>query len=174
MKICLTMALMSLLLLTSCKGGGASDATAPTSSLPVTTGTLYAKLTNIQAPYTIGYDLAYSCTDISCDLSGEIIAWPFGDTSQLNVFQISSSTVAKTSGVIYTGTACNASNLCYSVKIDIGQNVMVIDDGTHCTRKTETTTLSDYDIFKATYANNVTFAGSLFFHDIAAGACSLY
>jgi hypothetical protein len=160
-----------LLLVVSCggPGGGAAGAAVEETLAPVSIiGNLYAISVNIQKPYSLGYDLSYSCSNDTCSVTGELHHWNIAGTFVTKA-QISTGNLAK-AGSNYVGIFYMTNGQQFNVSVNIDQNFIKMDNGVNCTRRQETTTQSGYDAYLGSVANA---DGVIAFNSLVIGQCEL-
>lgn len=161
--------MLPLIILISCGGGtGSTVSQNSEAGLAATTGELYAKADDVRKPYSLGYDLSYSCSGDSCSFTGELHHWNIASTFVTKA-QINSGNLTK-SGSVYTGIFYMASGQSFNVSVNIGQNFIKIDNGVNCTRTQITTTQSGYDAYLGGVANT---SGTIAFNALTVGQCEI-
>lgn len=163
-------ALSVAILITSCggSGGGAGVAENGSPASLTTTGNLYAISVNIQKPYSLGYELSYSCSGDNCSFTGELHHWNTAGTFVTKA-QVNTGSLAK-SGDNYVGIFYLVGGQQFNVSVNIGQNFVKMDNGVNCTRRQATSTLGGYDAYLGSVAN---VDGVLSFNALTIGQCEL-
>lgn len=158
---------LPIILLLSC-GGAKSGSQNSEQGLGATTGDLYAKSVNIQKPYSLGYDLSYSCSGSTCSFTGELHHWNISGTF-VTKGQINLGSLTK-SGSNYVGIFHMANGRQFNVSVNIDQNFIKIDNGVNCTRTQASTTQNGYDAYLGSVANA---NGTIAFNALTIGQCEL-
>lgn len=160
------------ILITSCGGSGGGTAAsidqAPEAGLAATTGQLYAISVNIQKPYSLGYDLSYTCSGNTCSITGELHHWNTAGTYVARA-QINSGNLEK-SGSVYVGTFFMVNGQHFTVSVNIDQNFIKIDNGSKCTLRTQTSTQAGYDAYLGSVTN---VEAAISFNALNLGQCEL-
>lgn len=175
------LALIGLVLLVSCNGGGASSTpTAPVEvPAPTTTETptvaptvstsstgFVANIAPEHAPHESGYALSYSCTDSGNDCqisSGKFYfyyleVYTSGHRAH-QYFQITTSDLRKVGANIYQGNMCNSYGNCTELRLNLAEKKAAITDGTNCMKKenySNGTTISEVEAFYASIKDSHT------------------
>lgn len=161
--------MLPLIILISCGGGAGSSASQNSEvGLAATNGELYAKADDVRKPYSLGYDLSYSCSGDTCSFTGELHHWNIANTFVTKA-QINSGSLTK-SGSVYIGIFYMTNGQQFNASVNIGQNFIKIDNGVNCTRTQISTTQNGYDAYLGGVANT---NGMIAFNSLTVGQCEM-